>query len=424
MKHFKMPPTIVSRHTSRASQFPDMAPKRNKIAGDDATAPAAKRPRPHSPNSAPTSLAASRAADAELVERKFPKREHEKSKGMFNPGALCYRNASLQALFHSPPFYHFLATVHQQCDEQAGTCVLCALQELLYRYFNSPGTNSKGGGGTVEVSRRMLKSFTAACKQHLPQDVDGAREIAEDLQSDAFMFIDYLIRERIAKTEGMNETLLAEFFEVGIEERWKCRHCGEAHKKSIKTPQLGLVAELIEKDKTHNVAWCLNNRYFYEKLALWCESGECEILRAKMEAKGPNVKAPNRMFKRLITRAPEVLVLRISRFAFAKVAPFDVKKVFDRVEVPEFLNFNPYRHEDLQDDCVYRLDGAVGHKGEGPSFGHYLAAVRNEAGRYEVIEDTKEILRSDDFGTMATFNETVDGEGAEFDSYVLVYSKH
>ncbi|KAF2212966.1 hypothetical protein CERZMDRAFT_96640 [Cercospora zeae-maydis SCOH1-5] len=450
-----MPSSSVLPITRRGSQSSQMAPKRNRNAsesagarrspGDDITSPAAKRSRVRSSTSAPIPPAGSPPADPtpgeyekqsresnvcvalevpnNVPRREFPKRKDETSKGMFNPGALCYRNASLQALFHSPPFYHFLATVHQDCDEQANKCVLCALREVLYWYFDSPGTKVDGDGGTAEVARRTLETFTAACKQHPPHDQVGAREIKKNLQSDAFMFIDYLVRERIANTKGVNQELFNDFFELGIEERWKCRHCGKISITPRQTVELGLTVEFMEKDKTQHVLWHLNRGYFYEKLGLWCDTPTCTVLRA--ERAGKDSKPPLRMFTRRIKRAPEVLVVRIARFGLVKSGnSVTVEKVRERMQVLEFLNLNPYRHKDMKDDCVYRLDGAVGHKGKNVQSGHYVAAVRNEDGRYEVINDSQSIVRSDDFATMGAFNESSDTNGAEFDPYVLVYSKY
>ncbi|PPJ58914.1 hypothetical protein CBER1_04450 [Cercospora berteroae] len=336
---------------------------------------------------------------------------------MHNPNNLCYRNASLQALFHSPQFYQFLGRVHEDCYVTSEYCVVCALQELIWRYWNAPGIQP-GNSGVTEVSRGRLEVFTAACKKSPPRDLQTAREVKKDRQSDAFMFIDYLVRECLAEVPGMDASLLRDFFELECERSWTCRHCGNVSRiQNEKTGQLGLTVEFSDKEKGHGVPWYLHNGFFYEKAALWCDSDECKERRDNSQA----IDGPRRLFTRRITRAPEVLVVRIARFKFTEEGT--VSKIDQRVRYPEFLNLNAYRGQNLKQDCVYRLDGVVGHKGATIRKGHYIAAARNLSGRYEVMNDSRKILSSGNFKTMESFKKSGNVEKTAFSPFVCVYSR-
>lgn len=408
-----------------------------RTAQDDAPPPVAKRPRVRTPPATTSSPLTSpiftplvkgknklKEGGARVgpyyedeISRTFSGLRYPQSKGMHNPNNLCYRNASLQALFHSPQFYHFLGIVHQDCYVTSEYCVVCALQELIWRYWNVPGIQP-GNSGVTEVSRGRLEVFTAACKKSPPRDVQTAEEIEKDRQSDAFMFIDYLVRECLPEVHGMDASLLRDFFELEYEQSWTCRHCGnESRSQDKKTGQLGLTVEFSDKEKGHGVPWYLHNGFFYEKIAIWCDSNECKERRDNSEA----IDGPRRLFKRLITRAPEVLVVRIARFKFTEEST--VSKIDQRVRYPEFLNLNAYRGQNLTRDCVYRLDGVVGHRGKTTRKGHYIAAARDLSGRYEVMNDSREILSSSNFKTMEAFNKSGDVEKAAFSPFVCIYSR-
>lgn len=62
--------------------------------------------------------------------------KNTRAKGLHNPGVLCYRNAMLQCLLHTPEFFRYL-----QCEERCSTpgdgCVFCALQNLALQYWTT-----------------------------------------------------------------------------------------------------------------------------------------------------------------------------------------------------------------------------------------------------------------------------------------------
>jgi ubiquitin C-terminal hydrolase len=53
-----------------------------------------------------------------------------------NPGLLCYRNAVLQCLLHTPEFYRYLDR-QDRCPTPGDNCVFCALRGLAREYWSN-----------------------------------------------------------------------------------------------------------------------------------------------------------------------------------------------------------------------------------------------------------------------------------------------
>ena len=58
---------------------------------------------------------------------------NSQSKGIRNPGNLCYRNSTLQGLVHSPKFVNGLKREHVNCKRPR--CVACRLKDLVKVYW-------------------------------------------------------------------------------------------------------------------------------------------------------------------------------------------------------------------------------------------------------------------------------------------------
>ena len=58
------------------------------------------------------------------------------SRGLDNPGTLCYRNSIIQALLHAPKFVYWLENSRHDCTVRK--CVACALRALCIRYWDEP----------------------------------------------------------------------------------------------------------------------------------------------------------------------------------------------------------------------------------------------------------------------------------------------
>jgi ubiquitin C-terminal hydrolase len=57
-----------------------------------------------------------------------------KTKGLRNPGVLCYRNSVLQCLLHVPEFFRFLDKA-DRCPTPGDGCVFCALRGFAHQYW-------------------------------------------------------------------------------------------------------------------------------------------------------------------------------------------------------------------------------------------------------------------------------------------------
>jgi ubiquitin C-terminal hydrolase len=62
--------------------------------------------------------------------------ETSRSKGLLNPGVLCYRNAVLQCLLHNSEFFRYLSR-QDRCATPGDNCVFCALRGLTIEYWTN-----------------------------------------------------------------------------------------------------------------------------------------------------------------------------------------------------------------------------------------------------------------------------------------------
>jgi uncharacterized UBP type Zn finger protein len=70
-----------------------------------------------------------------------------KTKGLRNPGLLCYRNSVLQCLLHVPEFFRFLDKA-DRCPTPGDGCVFCALRSIALQYW----TSAEDGGRESAVT--------------------------------------------------------------------------------------------------------------------------------------------------------------------------------------------------------------------------------------------------------------------------------
>ncbi|KAM3423320.1 hypothetical protein BST61_g759 [Cercospora zeina] len=118
-----------------------------------------------------------------------------------------------------------------------------------------------------------------------------------------------------------------------------------------------------------------------------------------------------------IMHAPEVLFLQFGRFDnFAR-------KISTEISYPEILDLNMHREPGVvNEECIYRLDAVVAHKGSNIGGGHYVAAVRkhHEEG-FEVIDDAYEIASSRGGGFQEMLRPTSQGWGGQ--AFILMYKR-
>jgi hypothetical protein len=82
-----------------------------------------------------------------------------KTKGLDNPGLLCYRNAVLQCLLHTPEFYRYLVR-QDRCPAPGDNCVFCALRGLAREYWSNGEDERQLRQQSPRVKRRQTESPT------------------------------------------------------------------------------------------------------------------------------------------------------------------------------------------------------------------------------------------------------------------------
>jgi ubiquitin C-terminal hydrolase len=70
------------------------------------------------------------------------------TKGLRNPGVLCYRNSVLQCLLHVPEFFRFLDKA-DRCPTPGDGCVFCALRSFALRYWTSADDTGRENAVTM-----------------------------------------------------------------------------------------------------------------------------------------------------------------------------------------------------------------------------------------------------------------------------------
>lgn len=125
-----------------------------------------------------------------------------------------------------------------------------------------------------------------------------------------------------------------------------------------------------------------------------------------------------------ISKAPQVLVLRLERFDYNRET-MRKEKLYDKFVYPETVNLTRLM-EDEHCDTRYRLHGVVTHYGNGEQ-GHYSAIVRDRSTNHWIrisdlnMEDLGPNLREETFGGIGVYREDYpDGIG---EAYLLFYVK-
>ena len=339
----------------------------------------------------------------------------------------------LQCLLHQPALCHYLASIHAaplSDGHEDQECTVCALQTLWEAYWRKSSTKlSPKRGLNAETS-----SVNNALLHELPKNSsDFERDLRRKppSQSDPYELLVHLLdclKEHETRDTAIGESLkgesatseagadqlpsLSELFEVTLEQQWKCSDCGNVAKRFLSPAEaghgIGLQVSLQEPRSDLSLVEYLRLNTFVATLTIRCEDGECEQV-------GDETEGRSRQLRRIIRKAPEILTIHLSRFAFnAKYQPI---KLSNACPFEEYLNLGEFTEE--EEPLIYRLDGVVAHKGNLQG-DHYIAAVREQDGKnFRTIND----------GSPGAKVGTVDDlerpywKTTDFDPYVLVYSK-
>lgn len=160
----------------------------------------------------------------------------------------------------------------------------------------------------------------------------------------------------------------------------------------------------------------LRENEYQEERQLRCESAAC---LAKF---GEKAEGSTRIRTKLITSAPEILVIRLVRFkqVWDRKGQLRGIKIPDEVSFEEYLNLGEFAES--QEPLFYKLMGVVSHQGKNITSGHYIAAVREDDGnKFSSINDDRRIAKEQG-GTVEELERPL-SYNKSFDPYVLVYSK-
>ncbi|KXS99191.1 hypothetical protein AC578_3040 [Pseudocercospora eumusae] len=343
---------------------------------------------------------------AGLPKRRFPPVDSPISKGLFNTRNDCYKLATLQVLFHTPAFYRYLGKIHRNCALQLKECVTCALQDLLYQYWQQDDN---------ETRRARLNTFHASTKaeKNLPEDLDDLRDdLLGDRQGDAYDFLLYLVNQQISsKTRGSDPASFRSIFQMGFETTRTCLTC--RHESAAEFEQPSFILELPVNNPTgarsRSLHDCLGDFLGDGTQTYTCDQKDCS--------------GTQRRTATLLTHASEILVMKLAISTNPGIGQVNTKIFATHTEIvyPEILNLNQYvDHNQVSEDCVYRLDGVIAHSGPETSGGHYVAMVRqyNSQRDFAFINDDS-VTTDLNWGTM--LRPTIGGRRIE--SYILVYTK-
>ncbi|EMC96557.1 hypothetical protein BAUCODRAFT_480558 [Baudoinia panamericana UAMH 10762] len=368
------------------------------------------------------------------------------TKGIVNEGVDCYRNSLMQVLVHQPAFFRYLLNSHQTCEhrdgkiESARMCAVCALQALFRVYwqtiFETP----------VQLDRaleRSIQTFTRALKQDSNKSF-CSREFMNDLlrndQNDPFELLAFLVaslqeKERIdAAPQQANVTVseadapedhrsTAELFKFELQRQWICEDCGNVtgYRDPV-SDAVGLLVSIGSEERRTLLVEYLRGEIFADVVSITCTDGKCA---GKLAMK-------KRQRKLLITRPPEILVIRLERGKQDLNAEGNVvmRKLRTKIGYEEYLNLGEYTVD--EEPLMYRLDGCVAHQGSSTKGGHYVSAVREMDGKTFVCVDDN-VKHSRWLGNVNEVerprcgSETYDPESDSLrggaDPYILVYSR-
>jgi uncharacterized UBP type Zn finger protein len=195
-------------------------------------------------------------------------------------------------------------------------------------------------------------------------------------------------------------------FRLRVKKTWVCQDCGKVHVNPEK--EIGLSLALPDNgNKRRDIQWYLEQHFASETLlGLECDSGACEIFKG-IQQRGDRERSTK------IVVSPEILVIQLKRMRMDDYGR--LRKVMDRVKCSDRLDLSEYSDGSLS----YQLNGVVAHEGETLKGGHYVSMVRSQGGNgFVFCNDDKEI---DDKKTKEQI--LARAQGAEFQSYVLVYQK-
>lgn len=337
-----------------------------------------------------------------LLSRRFPRGLNR-----------CYRTI-LHCVMHTPEWYHLMGNIHKDCPYTASKCITCALQHMTMAYWNR-------NGGQNELNR-LSGDLGLAIKHVFTDPFD--QDIVNEQQSDPFdllsKFVRYVEREvtgvdpdlpmlppiRIPEVNSNNFNI-GELFRFDYTTHWTC---GEDQPEGTAS-SFGIDINMHYIDSTFTIETYLEDLHmsqFIEVNPLRCNSESCAA-----QALEPGYEAPDQIREWRITKAPEILVLRLKRLQS------ETEFLRQKVDFGHVLDLSKFARDQGQ-QIRYGLRGTVDHSG-GAFGGHYTAGLRCRAlpGQSEL----QYCRVDDDWPNTRTYDEATMLDAQGWYPYVLVYSK-
>ncbi|USW53423.1 Putative ubiquitin specific protease domain, papain-like cysteine peptidase superfamily [Septoria linicola] len=312
--------------------------------------------------------------------------------------------------------------LHKNCDQTFEQCVLCSLQELAEVYWN-------GALGAMTIAKTIRKQtwkhFNTACANDPPKD-QGEDIVAEFAA----------LRGAAEAGSGVPAILIganddvsyAEVFGLRLRSSWTCQDCGFEHVSApAENSDLAIALPLDDPEEEEEDLEFYLSYQWNQELSIRCDRAACKA-KYRRENLAPNAEGPKRDRRTRIIQAPQILFIKLERFRMVEMQTVDEdgeiiitdwaqQKVSNYVPFPQWLDLNEYA-QDVEDDCLYRLDGVVSHGSEVIESGHYVASVRTYEGEsFQHVEDDSPVYTTNN----GDFDEMQGPE--DFDPYILVYSR-
>ncbi|KAI4134209.1 MAG: hypothetical protein LQ347_001720 [Umbilicaria vellea] len=276
------------------------------------------------------------------------------SKGMRNPGQLCYRNGVLQAVLHIPKFVNWIENVHPVCSvPPVPNCVACALHRLSTVYW---------GVGSIQPA---LTHFWTVAQQAGWQHTG---------QSDADQFYLWLLGTLQTQLQAEQFRLDA-LLSIDIKSSLLCPVCQQPSDRVTPEYSYGVT---LPNDADSQLAERIRASFATEQVHnVHCANQAC-------------LDHSPRDRRLSIDAAPDVLCIQLRRFIFTQNADgtFSSRKNNHRVAFGQFLDLSEYLegHKQGSGALRYRLVAVVQQIG-GLNSGHYVTMARGTQRKWREMND-------------------------------------
>ncbi|XP_065343143.1 ubiquitin carboxyl-terminal hydrolase 36 [Cloeon dipterum] len=300
------------------------------------------------------------------VNMAWPKDKDVKvGSGFSNAGNTCYLNSVLQALFHIPPLYNWLALNDHEHQSNCATfrgmsqdCIVCCMALTL---------RSSQSCNTFRPTL-ILSKLRTICKRlqvgHQEDAMEFLRYLLESMEKS------YLHRHTSLKLDNRSKetTPLNQIFGGYIRTEVTCMSC-----RAISTTFQHFLDLTLDITRATHLENALDNYFAPERLEE--NSYRCDKCKKK-------VPATKQFF---VERPPNVLCIQLKRFSI------DGKKINKKIILNERVNLLKYKprvNGCHQKGANYKLVAGVNHMGHSAQSGHYTTQAYAHNSNLYLFDDT------------------------------------